>query len=136
MKTGRCLQYLPWTPGVDSGNQTRVQDPSQEFISSFAGSAAFPQSKLLILHIVLHQSVKTRTFQPKKLQSSFINAIAIGSPDSVYSIARATLSGVIGPVLTEIHRSSSSLPELFFFLVFDLDVTEACPLQQRQQLLP
>lgn len=49
--------------------------------------------------------------------------------DCLYSIARATLSGVIGPVLTEIHRSSSSLPELFFFLVLDLDVTEACPLQ-------
>uniref|UniRef100_A0A3B5K896 Uncharacterized protein n=1 Tax=Takifugu rubripes TaxID=31033 RepID=A0A3B5K896_TAKRU len=31
-----------------------------------------------------------------------------------------TLSGVIGPVLTEIHKSSSALAELFFFFVSDL----------------
>lgn len=114
-------------------SEKRVQNPSQEFISSFACLAAFPHSKLLVLHCALHQSVKTRTVKPKKLRSAFTTVIAPGSPVPLYSIARATLSGVIGPVLTEIHRSSSSLPELFFFLVFDLDVTEACPLQQ---LLP
>lgn len=48
-------------------------------------------------------------------------------------MARATLSGVVGPDLTEIHRSSSVLPELFFFFfIFDLDVSEACLSQQLQ----
>lgn len=50
-------------------------------------------------------------------------------------MARATLSGVVGPDLTEIHRSSSVLPELFFFFIFDLDVSEACLSQQQQQQL-
>lgn len=51
-------------------------------------------------------------------------------------MARATLSGVVGPDLTEIHRSSSVLPELFFFFIFDLDVAEPCLSQQQQQLQP
>lgn len=51
-----------------------------------------------------------------------------------YSMARATLSGVIGPVLTEIHRSSA-LDELFFFFVSDLEVAMAPPQQQLQQPL-
>lgn len=49
-----------------------------------------------------------------------------------YSIARATLSGVIGPVLTEIHKSSV-LAEFFFFFVSDLEVAMASLQQQQQQ---
>lgn len=37
-----------------------------------------------------------------------------------YIKVSATLSGVIGPVFTEIHKSSSSLAALFFFFVSDL----------------
>lgn len=37
-----------------------------------------------------------------------------------YNMVSVTLSGVIGPVLTEIHKSSSVLAELFFFFVSDL----------------
>lgn len=51
-----------------------------------------------------------------------------------YTMARATLSGVIGPVLTEIHKSSV-LAEFFFFFVSDLAVAMASPLQQQQQPL-
>lgn len=46
---------------------------------------------------------------------------------------RATLSGVIGPALTEIHKSSS---EFFFFFISDLVVAMASLQQQlawRQQ---
>lgn len=49
-------------------------------------------------------------------------------------MARATLSGVIGPVFTEIHKSSV-LAEFFFFFVSDLAVAMASPQQQQQQLL-
>lgn len=53
-----------------------------------------------------------------------------------YTIPRATLSGVIGPVLTEIHRSSVLFAELFFFFVSDLVVAiESLQQQQQQQLL-
>lgn len=51
-----------------------------------------------------------------------------------YTMARATLSGVIGPVLTEIHKSSV-LAEFFFFFVSDLAVAMASLQQQQQQLL-
>lgn len=47
-------------------------------------------------------------------------------------MARATLSGVNGPVLTEIHKSSV---EFFFFFVSDLAVAMASLPQQQQQLL-
>uniref|UniRef100_A0A8C3G499 Uncharacterized protein n=1 Tax=Cyclopterus lumpus TaxID=8103 RepID=A0A8C3G499_CYCLU len=47
-----------------------------------------------------------------------------------YTMARATLSGVIGPVLTEIHKSSA---EFFLFFVSDLVVAMAS--LQQQQLL-
>lgn len=49
-------------------------------------------------------------------------------------MARATLSGVIGPVLTEIHKSSV-LAEPFFFFVSDLEVAIVSPQQQQQQPL-
>lgn len=45
-----------------------------------------------------------------------------------HAMASATRSGVMGPVFTEIHKSSSF--EFFFFLVSDL---EASPQQQQQQ---
>lgn len=48
-------------------------------------------------------------------------------------MSRAILSGVIGPVLTEIHKSSV-LAEFFFFFVSDLAVV-MLPRQQQQQLL-
>lgn len=48
------------------------------------------------------------------------------------TIARATRSGVIGPVLTEIHKSSV-LDEFFFFFVSDLAVAMESPQQQQQQ---
>lgn len=49
-----------------------------------------------------------------------------------YTMARATLSGVIGPVLTEIHKSSV---EFFFFFVSDLAVAMEPLMQQQQQQL-
>lgn len=54
---------------------------------------------------------------------------------AAYTMARATLSGVIGPVLTEIHKSSSLLPEPFFFFVSDLGVPSRQQQQQQQTLL-
>ncbi len=52
-----------------------------------------------------------------------------------YSMGRATLSGVIGPVLTEIHKSSV-LAEFFFFFGSDLEVVMVpLPQQQQQQQL-
>lgn len=50
-----------------------------------------------------------------------------------YTMARATLSGVIGPVLTDIHKSSV-FAAFFFFLVSDLAVVVASSRQQQQQL--
>lgn len=50
-----------------------------------------------------------------------------------YINVSATLSGVIGPVLTEIHKSSSSLAALLFFLVSDLALV---PGQQQLQHPP
>lgn len=46
-----------------------------------------------------------------------------------YTNGRATMSGVIGPFLTEIHKSSA---EFFLFFVSDRVVAMA-PLQQQQQ---
>lgn len=60
--------------------------------------------------------------------------MAVFNKDGIYTMARATLSGVIGPVLTEIHRSSVLLAELFFFFVSDLVVAMES-LQQQQHPL-
>lgn len=70
------------------------------------------------------------------------SALAPQSAEAWKNMARyikvsATLSGVIGSVLTEIHKSSSALVELFFFLVSDLAlVSEQQQLQQLQHLPP
>lgn len=57
-----------------------------------------------------------------------------------YNMVSVTLSGVIGPVLTEIHKSSSALAEVFFFFVSDLALVSGqqqlrhrLPWQQQQQ---
>lgn len=49
-------------------------------------------------------------------------------------MARAILSVVIGPVLTEIHKSSV-VAKFFFFFVSDLVVAMVSLQQQQQQLL-
>lgn len=64
-----------------------------------------------------------------------INSSAVsGQRRDIYSMARATRSGVIGPGLTEIHKSSV-LAEFFFFFVSDLEDDTASPQQPQQQLL-
>lgn len=50
-----------------------------------------------------------------------------------YTMVRPTLSGVMGPVFTEIHKSSL-FAEFFFFFVSDLEVAAASPQQQQQPL--
>lgn len=49
-----------------------------------------------------------------------------------YSIGRATTSGIICPVLTDIHKSSL-LAEFFFFFFFNSDLPAFPPLPQQQQ---
>lgn len=75
-------------------------------------------------HLVQKTKMVTASCQTPDIHKNFIRS---------YTIARATLSGVIGPVLTEIHKSSSPLAELFFFFVSDL--APPSPQQQQQQPL-
>lgn len=75
-------------------------------------------------HILLH-----------KLTLDQLSLIYFFPQMASYTIARATRSGVMGPVLTEIHRSSVLLDEFFFFFASDLvDAVESLQ-QQLQHLL-
>lgn len=77
----------------------------------------------------------TKCYESCKLLTCIVNLPVQQQPAATWeSAARyinvsATLSGVIGPVFTEIHKSSSSLAALFFFFVSDL-----VPLSGQQQL--
>lgn len=62
-----------------------------------------------------------------------MRVVSPGSPP-LYSMASATLSGVIGPAFTEIHKSSLfSAFFFFFFLVSDLPAVAIAPLRRQQQ---